>query len=620
MSRLCLPLLALLSGCQLFDTLGSENGRLQKTAPHPYQGRSGGSIRLALQSFNGCAIHPTGEPVGKGSAPVSYPDACPRHPTQEATPATPTPAPLPLLRGTRYFLGQLALVEQVNNLHLDPTRPSEVLAWMKAGRFKNLDWSEAAITSDRTVNAERGNGAAYTRELQFGDAAWQRNDDSIKLELLGPDGEPRAEINYARADFLAENALSGHTRLSWTFNNIAAPAFPGEQVVRAAPAMTIATQTLLRIERAISTQPEKTFQVPADLSGDGAIRITWSQLPEEPFHFPVRFLESTGETCFTDEGEPAACTFGLQPGVTFSPPENGLFYVPGERFEVTLAARDGEGHLLHPPATLPSWNAYFRGESNGLLYLNSFVLGAYGELDSVSALAIAGPLQQMRFGYQRGASPYLQTGAFQTPPGGGSSQGLASSAAATRNVAGTTTRAFTVPLDAPPGTYVLELKLHRAYLGERMSKATPFYFQIGQETRTGFPGRVGNCQLCHRGQLALDNVRHGLPVGFVEGCKTCHGREDTNRVRSIEMIHGIHISSPRFPVPKNDCTVCHLTRESVTRPSLSACGSCHPNIHGDAFFAMQIAPPSTTEPNRFSSCANGCHGKTVPTGHWVPEH
>jgi hypothetical protein len=71
----------------------------------------------------------------------------------------------------------------------------------------------------------------------------------------------------------------------------------------------------------------------------------------------------------------------------------------------------------------------------------------------------------------------------------------------------------------------------------------------------------------------------------------------------------------------NDCAVCHLTKESVARPSLVACGSCHPSIHGNEFFQMAMQQPlsATVEPNKFSNCAQSCHGTTLPTGHRVPE-
>jgi hypothetical protein len=66
------------------------------------------------------------------------------------------------------------------------------------------------------------------------------------------------------------------------------------------------------------------------------------------------------------------------------------------------------------------------------------------------------------------------------------------------------------------------------------------------------PGRVGNCQLCHRGVIALDNVRHGLPVDFAEGCKTCHNRDEPVGLKSVEMIHKLHMGSPKYPSPKNE--------------------------------------------------------------------
>ncbi len=629
------------AGCGLFDTRGANTGSGPSNFD-PYVGARSPAVRLGLQHFKGCATYATGEPVGKGAADIPYPANCPRHPAQERVPATDTPQPMPLLTEADYFLGQIALTDELTDAHLDPKNPGAATGWITTqSLFKNLDWSGLGTTSDTTEPLEGSTPGIYARRVFFGNSAWQQDRaDFFFVEVLDGANAVRAQQTYSRSDFLAENATAGHTKVFWTISNIGAPEFPGDVAIHpptaappgAPPNGPVTSQTMVRMERAISTDPGKTFRIPAGVTGDGAIRVTWSALPDAPFYFPVRFVssETLPADCFRDDGSRVACTFGVVPQATFSTPQNGTHYVPGEAFDVTVAARDGAGNLLHPPGNLPSWNDYFVGKANGLIYLNLFPLGVIGELDSVAGLALSGPLQDLRFYYDLGKPTFLLTADFMTsgfPDQGTSFLPFPTGAAAVGVLPGgrdapiPTRYRFRVPDTAPAGTYSAVVKFHRQFLGERVTKATPFSFQIGQAEPTRTPGRVGNCQLCHRGVISLDNVRHGLPVSFVEGCKTCHNRDEPLGAKSVEIIHQLHMNSPKYPAAKTDCATCHLTRESVVRPSLAACGSCHPTAHGDEFFQMRIEPPMTavSQPNKFSNCAQQCHGTTLPTAHQVPK-
>jgi hypothetical protein len=463
------------SGCQLFDTRGSEGTKKGGPGADLYVGTRSSAVRLGLQHFNGCAILATGEPMGNGDAPVP-PSTCVRHPTQEPVPATATPEPMSLLTDTDYFLGQIALMDELSNAHLDPQNPTPALTWItQQSRFKGLDWTGLSTTRDETLPSEGGTAGVYERRVTFGNAAWEQStDDSFLVELLDSDGVVRDSQSYGRLDFLAENATAGHTKIGWWFNNNGAPQFPGDLAYHpppppppgAPPIGPFSSQTFVRIERTVSTHPSKTFSVPFGLSGDGALRVTWSLLPSQPFHFPVRFVskDSLASTCFQPDGTPTPCSFGLVPDATFSSPANGAFYVPGEGFDITVAAKDGAGNLLHPPDRLPSWNDYYQGKANGLLYLNLFVLLTTGELDSVAGMALAGPLQEMRFYYEMGKSPWLHTADFMT--GGFTDSGnsflvFPTGAAAVGVLPGgrdapiPTRYHFQVPTDAKPGTYVL---------------------------------------------------------------------------------------------------------------------------------------------------------------------
>ena len=56
-------------------------------------------------------------------------------------------------------------------------------------------------------------------------------------------------------------------------------------------------------------------------------------------------------------------------------PAAGDYYVPGEVATFRLMFRDGAGTLLHPPASLPTYGEFFRGEvTSGLRYYDNFRL------------------------------------------------------------------------------------------------------------------------------------------------------------------------------------------------------------------------------------------------------
>src|SRR5688572_22694084 len=101
-------LLALSTSCDLFDTFDDELGEREARPNQVYGGTPTDSIRLGLQWFNGCAVYPTGQPVGRGQLDIPYPETCEG---TFADPILPPSAPIPLVSGTRYFLGQIALTQ-----------------------------------------------------------------------------------------------------------------------------------------------------------------------------------------------------------------------------------------------------------------------------------------------------------------------------------------------------------------------------------------------------------------------------------------------------------------------------------------------------------------------------
>jgi hypothetical protein len=239
----------------------------------------------------------------------------------------------------------------------------------------------------------------------------------------------------------------------------------------------------------------------------------------------------------------------------------------------------------------------------------------FPEQDQIPVVSMAGPLHKMNVRSNAlGKSPFL-TSDFPW--------GLIDDVASLRIMPGmffsdvSTQIVKKLPADAEPGTYVVFLKFNRYFMGERTAKMTPYFIQVGQEEETSYPGKVGNCQICHRGVLSMDNLRHGLSVDHVEGCKACHNLDNDLFGRVQETIHRLHMRSPKYRSAKNDCTVCHMTRDSTVRPSITTCMSCHPSVHGDRYFQARFSPSG--EINRFSNCAETCHGGAqAPKNHIIP--
>jgi hypothetical protein len=623
----------MVGGCELFKTTDSENatGRGPK-AFDPYAGAASGAIRLGLASVNGCGVLATGEPVGKGGANIPYPSACPRLEYQSPiAPVTPAP-PMPLEAGATYFLNQITLEDLVAGLHTDPNNMTAVATWMSTmTRFAPLDWTNFGIIKDEWSPSEESQGPnIWDHNVYFGNANWQTAvGDTFLVEVLDIDGNVKQSITYDHTDFLAENPVAGHTQLVWSNANLGVPQYPGDvndhpapnDGVNYPPAAATAFRTRVRIDMILSTHPTKSFKLDPGLFGDGAIRLTWSQMPLDPFYFPVTFVKPTDipPTCFSAKDRTTAvpCDFGLEPEVTMVPPKNGKYYLPGEQLQLQFAIKDGSGNYLHPIDSFPSYDDMYSGNANGLLYLTFAPLLDFGERDIIMGWNVSGPHQLMRPQYEIGSQEFFISGFdyLHTDIAG------ANAVEGARSVPLPTHQVVTLPDDAQPGTYSVVFKTHRQFLGERFTKAAHFDFQVGQSEPTQFPGRIGNCQICHRGVISLDNVRHGFPVDFVEGCKTCHTPNDAliSRIASQVVIHQVHMSSPKYPELKNNCTMCHLTRESTLRPSYIVCSACHPQPHGTAFW--QVPFQSDYDPaNRgpWTNCAQQCHGNTPPTAHILP--
>lgn len=598
-------------------------------AMEPYQGRASGAVRMGLQMFNGCGWNPNGAPSARGTGSFQYPYPATCTDLLDRPVTRPMP-PMPVVAGTKYFLDQITLVDSILGAHTDPDKLDQPVAWFKTQtHFKNLDWTNLGVEQETWDSDRAGTVNGYTHEIRFANAKWMMvKDDTFKLEILDSDGKVVASQTYPRRMFLLENPFGGHTKFAWRVGIVGKPEFPGDRRINAPgpqpsgspPVSPPQFQTFARFEAMANMNPfETTFTIPESLTGDGAARLTWSQLPDEPFYFPLTFKHSTDADfpqCWKadDPTKKVPCDFGSDPKAIFSAPMNGKYYEPGEKFELTVQMRDGAGNLLHPPDRLPSYNDYLAGKSNGLLYLNNDNIALYGEVNVISMIMGVGPLQLMR--------PYY--GLSEDPPGPfpynpiefflPSFPADVNIFPEAREAPGPTHFPVQVPADAVPGTYLFFVKQNRQFMGERHTRSNSFYYQVGQAEKTSYPQRIGNCQICHRGASDLSNLAMGVAVQDVEACKACH------HMASTRDTHLIHMYSDKFPMQKNECTNCHLTHEAPLRASLYTCTACHMQAHGNAF---PYSTPFTSryvnyDPGPGASCALTCHQLTPPTQHLIP--
>jgi hypothetical protein len=620
--------------CNLLDVANPENapGRGAR-AFDPYQVDSG-AIRLSLQMYNGCASLPTGQKVPKNQAFIQnnfpYPDACDDPSGVDGFPPFVPDGELTLVTNTDYFFSQFTVMDTVVNVHTDATNVAEPLNWItNQSRFKNLDWGNVGQLSEEWGFREEVPGVfqdRWHRNIFFDNANWiRRTDDHFTIEILDAEGRVRGTpTQYMRSEFLASSPYVGHTQFLWRIENIQKPDFPGQTTVKTFdplpgyPPQGPTYRTVARLDLFGSTNPFKTFRIPADVRGQGAVRVTWSQLPDEPFYFPVTFLapEDLPATCYDEQGnQNVRCTFGADPVLKVVAPSNGRFFMPGDVVNLIAEGRDGQGNRLHHPDWVQSGLDIVSDNANGTLSAVLPYLDRTQELDMITTVNMAGPLHLMRtasnpkepFPYVGRKFPWSLVNEPATQP---LDHGQFTAKWSPR-------QAFRLPTDAPSGTYVGLIKWNRYFAGERFVKLKPFFFQVGSEEKTNYPGRVGNCQMCHRGVLSLDNLRHGLPVDHIEACKTCHSNETELGNTFMENIHKIHMRSRKFPVLKNDCTTCHFTRESTLRPSIYACASCHLAVHGTEYFQQRFE--TRTEPSRYGNCAQQCHGEKPPVVHILPE-
>jgi hypothetical protein len=180
------------------------------------------------------------------------------------------------------------------------------------------------------------------------------------------------------------------------------------------------------------------------------------------------------------------------------------------------------------------------------------------------------------------------------------------------------TVSFTLPADAPPGTYKIAMKARRTYLGQDIPSAAVLAIQVGTTQPTHATLGTGNCTGCHHDGDALTTMSHGFAVTDREVCTTCHAPLPFEPEGPIYVrVHFIHSRSGRLDASPEQCSLCHTSNDSIQRTSQSACMSCHKSYPADHVAkygpitdmftgGAVVAPPGTADP-AFQPCTASCH-------------
>lgn len=325
-----------------------------------------------------------------------------------------------------------------------------------------------------------------------------------------------------------------------------------------------------------------------------ALRLTWSADAARPVDVPVTFEESE-------------LGYGLEVLSETSLPQNGKYFLPGEKVTVNVQLTDGMGRPLHELGKLPTYNEYIRGQANGIQYFNlgnsslPAGNGFFGEARlNIMYVAVAGPRDKLGQRYTDHSEDFYVHEVGLPDIGRVVYGGFADPTLWDTPIPSSVE--FELPSDVKPGTYVAIVKAARYFLGERIYRLTDIPFQVGSEEETPFHNKSGNCRVCHIRDAALQRIRHGGEQDRI--CVACHSYEHGVLA---EHVHAIHFLSPNYIVPRNDCSLCHLQAGSNTRASEAVCSSCHQGIHPGE-------PLVNAGDDPYQACATSCHGGE-PLGH-----
>jgi hypothetical protein len=515
--------------------------------------------------------------------------------------------PLQLRRGQTFYLNQIDLRAATTS-----AVDEGVSGLRERGDFATLAWTDLRREEAEFVLLPNADGT-FTRRAFYRDAAWMNVASTFRLEQVDERGDTIG------SPIAVDAGLEHNRRDSDDFFD---RRFRAIQWTRDCPTSTDCTGATKFEEEAVielrnAMHQERTFTI---ASRTTALRLHWSLRPDRPYVIPVTQIASP----------PFSYGFSIDVE-TVTPPQGNGSYAPGSDITFRITLEDGAGARLHPPGALPSYNdVAFGPNPAGIQYYRAFFdpTTTYWRRKHRERMLMAefiGPAQNAQpirsiidLDKFLDADDVQVTGTlaqdgvhaeFRTFPtakdlfGGAFDPAHAGWAAAVPD-----TWTHHIPSDAPAGTYYLNVKGRRTYLGEDIPFSRTIEIQVGSAERTQPALTTGPCTSCHTGPSSLRTINHAnADRGTCAGCHVPLGFELEGPI--YVRTHFIHSRSRRFDKPLTACATCHLTRQSIQRASKSACLSCHtsyPQSHVDEFGPIRSIYVGGGRES-FQRCTTSCH-------------
>lgn len=520
-----------------------------------------------------------------------------------------TGLPLKVKAGQTFYINQIDLRASVT-----ATQDEGVDGLRRSGDFAQLPWNGVSLADEEPIPLANPDGT-FTRRRFYRSAQWMEQPSVFNVLPLDAEGLPTGRaisLHIGKDDRLKSNDDFFIRRLraiQWTYDCPTPTDCTG--------ARNFSEEALVEVRNA------RTGATPFTLSPDTtSLRLSWSLRPGAAYIIPVQQVAHP------------TYAYGFSIDVkAVTPPRADGTYAPGSAVTFQLALRDGAGTRLHPEGSLPSYNQVVFGQNEpGLQYYRAFafidpsttyyrrkhrermlmtqLIGPAQRIQPIRSIvdldAFLGPDDVQTIGTLERDGVYAQ---FQTfPPSNKLFGGAFFPESGGWDAPVSTSWTYQLPEDAEPGTYLVTVKGRRVYLGEDVPSSRTLEIQVGTPERTQAALTTGPCNTCHSQGGELSQVLHGNDNRAA--CAGCHaplGFELEGPI--VVRAHFIHSRSDRFGAPKEQCSSCHLTRESTQRTSKAACLSCHksyPDTHVASFGPIESMYVGGGRES-FQQCTGACH-------------
>jgi hypothetical protein len=517
--------------------------------------------------------------------------------------------PLRVKAGQVFFLNQVDLRAAIS------TSADQGVAGLRSqGDFASLAWQGVQLEDNDPLLSANPDGT-FTRRRYYRSAQWMEQPSVFTLQPVDAEGRPTGRAlpfhlgsedkRKSNDDFFVRRLRA----IQWA-NDCGPKGCAG--------ATRFTEEALVEVRNARSGY--KTFSFSPDTR---ALHLSWSARAGAPYVIPVEQVRNPA----WDYG------FAIDIKPLTAPRADGT-YAPGSAVTFQMTLKDGAGKRLHPEGSLPTYFEFLSGQiESGIQYYRGFSdpaatyyrrkhrernfsvsfvgpaqriqpIRSIVEMESFlgpeDVITIASPERDGVFGQAMTIPPAndLFGGAYDPTHAGWAAP-----------VSDTWTNK--IPANAEPGTYLVTVKARRVYMGEDVAASRTLEIQVGTPERTQATLTTGKCSTCHVQGGELNKVLHALDDRST--CTTCHAPlafelEGPVAVRT----HFVH-SRGRFDAPLEQCSSCHLNKESTQRTSKAACLSCHksyPDSHVEKFGPIEHMYVGGGRES-FQQCTGSCH-KTHP--------